>query len=180
MNKYWMIGTKASSFINRFIKFIDQGMTTGNEFLIKKLDDNKTHLLISRGGVKLDEFSSSSTANQYLEAWAAFGFVIKAEGKYIVNTNLDSKEDLIKLSKIYVVKKSKDKQTQRYRNTILINVLFNASVINWIDISKKGIEQPKGDFKPESIVKLIGSYEEEIAKDKTFVKQMKEVYDKQF
>lgn len=180
MNKYWMIGTKASTFIARFIKFADQGMTTGNEFFISELDDKKTHLLISKGGVKLDEFSSSSTANQYLEAWAAFGFIVKDGRKYIVNTDLSSKEDLVKLSKIYLVKKSKDKQMQRYRNTILINTLFNASVINWIDISKKGIEQPKGDLKVESIMKLIGSYEEELTKDKTFVKQAKEVYDKQF
>ncbi|WKX02771.1 hypothetical protein [Candidatus Mycoplasma mahonii] len=178
MNKYWMIGTGASTYLNKFITLVDTGITTGEAIHLIETENNY-EVTLSNGNVVMD-FNSKSTARQYFEVWIALGFLLKLNNKFRINTNLNSYDELAILSKIYITKESSDLRTQRYRNTILINILVTSNVINENDISKKEIRTVRGFLGIDTINKLISKYEKEISWDKKYVRKLKEKYDKQF
>ena len=179
MIKYWRIGTGASSFVKKYSELaIKNNFFPGNKLVL--LENNGVFFLL-RDGIRIEVFNASSTANQYIKVWEAFGFIVKSmTNEYVVSTNFSDKKSLIKLSKINITHSSMDEKIEKYRNTIIINTLVCSKIINSVDIRKKGIYKGTKLLLIEDVKKSISDYEKELSNNKEFIKEIKEKYDKKF
>lgn len=177
MIKYWRIGTGAETYVNKFALLNKKTYIGDKIHLIK---DGNVLQVINQSKEVLGEYNSLSTVKQYLKVWEAFGFITKTkENTYLISTPLTSKEELKELSIIFLKKKSADKKIASYRFSIIVNILVQAKLVNEIEISNK-ISQTKKELSITSIKKAISNYEREMVKNKKIIRELKEIYDKQF
>jgi len=179
MIKYWRIGTGAFTFIKKYSDLaIKNNFFPGNKIILFEKDNVFTLL---NEGVEIEIFNANSTANQYMKVWESFGFILRKYGhEYVISTNLHDIESLIKLSKINLTLPSTDERIEKYRNTIIINILVHSKIINSVDIRDKEIYKGSKPLSIEDVKKSISKYEKELSVDKKFIEDIKEKYDKQF
>ena len=179
MNKYWSIGTGASSYIKFFSKMIiENGMRVGNNIILANIE-NEWNIYDGNANI-IKKMHSKSTAKQYIQAWESMGFIEKQGTKIYVATNLSSIDSLKKLVKINILEPSSIPKVSLYRNSLIINVLVKASVLNQFDLEKKEICNSDGVITIQKINRAISSYEKEVSKDKEYTKILKERYDNEF
>ena len=179
MDKYWRIGTGAHTYIDKFREMVIDNNLTIKDFLISS-EEGKQYILETPSGESCVRWHSKSTANQYIKVWESLGFIVAVGPKYFIATNFREHKKLIQYSLINITMSSNDESIQRYRTTMIINILVEAKVINQRDLFEKGFIKGASPLMIEDVIKSISKYERTVIKERNVVNKIKEYYDNEF
>ena len=170
--RYWKIGTSPISMIKKFIQVLNKGMKVTKDFSIFK--DRKENWIVDSLGNKIFNLKSNTTCRQHLDVWKSLGFIEeKNENNYSIITKFKDLNQLIEYSKLFINKESNNKEINRYRKTIIINILVNLNILNKRDIENKNLKKTKGNLITiKEIKSVISNYEKILSKDHKFVNEI--------
>ena len=179
MDKYWRIGTGAHTYINKFSDMVKNNNLSIKDFLVTN-KEGKEFILETSSGESCIRWHSNSTANQYIKVWESLGFIVAVGSKYFIATNFRQPRRLIEYSLINILMSSDDESIEKYRTTVIINILVEAKVINQRDLFEKGFIKGNSPLMIEDVIKSISRYEKTVIKERSIVKKIKEYYDNKF
>ena len=174
--RYWKIGTSPISMIKKFIQFLNKGMKVTENFRI--LPNERGNWIVDLSNNKIFNLMSKATTKQHLIVWESFGFIHKKkENYYSIITKFKKLNELIEYSKLFINKKSNNEKVNRYRNTIIINILVYLNIFNEWDIRNRNIKKTKGNLTIKEIKSTISNYEKKLSKNNKFVQEIRGKYD---
>ena len=172
-NRYWVVGTSTEKYLNNFLEMLKKGILTGEHFYIDDFDKSDINFVSNEQVVF--KTTSYTTARQIKDIWEALGFITTSNKGYKILIDIVDKELLIEFSKLFLFRKTNNKASNKFQDTLMINLLFYTGWISMMDIKNKGINQSRGQLNKEKINKSISNYEKELSKDKKIlIKAMKE------
>lgn len=179
MVRYWKVGTSAHKMIEVFAK-VSEECFLGMQFHIIKGFNNK-YQLVDKNQLPIYEFNSYSTASQYLKTWEALGFISQPQpNKFKIATNLKEVNDLYNLTIIFLTRESAIDYVRAYRQTLIINILVEAKVLNAKTLNKKTIVKKRGKFTIEDVEASISKYEKTLSAQSRLVENLSNVFEKKF
>ena len=177
MSKYWHIKTSGTKYVNAFSSLISKGVLIGE--IIHVLNEYGSNYVIDAHNTKLLNIRGDSASRQYIKAWQGLGFIRElSSNSYMILTDFTDFNDLVDHSKIHLFHSTGDKNVDKYRFTMKINIRAAAGQINDDTLEIEGISKSRGKLTMKDIAESIGDYENEMLVERSVLQRLGEENDK--
>lgn len=152
MNKFHQLATKHETYVKRFT----EKYSNINEFFFTTVDNNSI-IVVDKGDVKIDHFTSKATFGQFVLVLEALGMIRQTASGYQVIIHEFNWDRVFEA----IFTQSNDEKIQTYKQSRKIALLYELNLIDEKFIVENNIHKKRGNLELIDIKKEVSIWEKD-------------------